>query len=103
MQNPWTIPSGKAVWPTIVANVMRSLTNGEVWNMKKEKIALATDFDRESWIYKAAVDGICMKLLHSEMLDEYELFLDDEDPEGPSIKDQGAMLLDSIAMVSLVQ
>ncbi|HKL57058.1 MAG TPA: hypothetical protein VJ854_01560 [Sphaerochaeta sp.] len=44
-----------------------------------------------------------MKLLHSEMLDEYELFLDDEDPEGPSIKDQGAMLLDSIAMVSLVQ
>jgi hypothetical protein len=69
--------------------------------MKTEKIALATDFDRESWIYKAAIDGICMKLLHSEILDEYEGFLDEEDPSGPSIKDQGAMLLDSIAMVSL--
>jgi hypothetical protein len=44
-----------------------------------------------------------MKLLHSEMLDEYEGFLDEEDPSGPSIKDQGAMLLDSIARVSIVR
>lgn len=103
MQNPWTTQSGKAVWPIIVANVMRSLTNGEVWYMKTKRIALASDFDRESWIYKAAIDGICMKLLHAEMLDEYEQFLDDEDPAGPSIKDQGTMLLDSIAIVSLIQ
>lgn len=71
--------------------------------MKTEKIALATDFDRESWIYKAAIDGICMKLLHSEMPGEYEGFLDEEDSSGPSIKDQGAMLLDSIARVSIVR
>ena len=69
--------------------------------MKTERIAFSTDFDKESWIYKAAIDGICMKLLHSEMLDEYEDFLGDEDPKGPSIRDQGAMLLDSIAMVSI--
>ncbi|HKL56875.1 MAG TPA: hypothetical protein VJ854_00625 [Sphaerochaeta sp.] len=71
--------------------------------MKTKNIALETDFDRESWVYKAAIDGICMKLLHAEVLDEYELFLDDEDPTGPSIKDQGALLLDSIAIVSLVK
>lgn len=71
--------------------------------MKTGKLVLKTDFDKESWIYKAAVDGICMKLLHVEMLDEYENFLDEENPVGPSIKDHGAMLLDSISTVTAVQ